>query len=80
MLQKPIQHPGKYGGKNPKAYYPSSIEYGFLTWSKDGGIRYVPGQHFMRNAAEEAEHQATNVMIDTLDKELNKLCQEMKYE
>lgn len=40
MFQKPIQHPGALGGKNSKAYYPSSMEYGFLARDKGGGLVY----------------------------------------
>lgn len=51
-LQRPIQNPGEAGGKSDHAYYPASMEYGFLTRSKGGGISYFPGFHFM---AEEGE-------------------------
>lgn len=40
VLQKPIKNPGIYGGKSPKAYYPASIEYGFLTRAPGGGYFY----------------------------------------
>lgn len=40
VLQKPIQHPGALGGKSPKAYYPSSMEYGFLARAPGGGTVY----------------------------------------
>lgn len=52
VFQKPIKNPGEAGGKSPKGYYPASMEYGFLTRSKGGGYSYVPGYHFMRDAAE----------------------------
>ena len=80
VLQKPIKNPGAAGGKNPKAYYPASQEYGFLTRSKGGGIEYVPGLHFMRQGAENAEAQAKQVMIETLEKELDKLWKEATHE
>lgn len=79
VLQKPIKNPGEAGGKNPKAYYPASQEYGFLTRSKGGGIRYVPGLHFMRQGAENADAQARQVMMETLEKELDKLWQEATH-
>ena len=40
VLQKPIKNPGILGGKSPKAYYPASIEYGFLTRAPGGGYVY----------------------------------------
>lgn len=43
VFQRPILNPGEAGGKNPKGYYPASMEYGFLTRSKGGGLSYVPG-------------------------------------
>lgn len=51
-LQRPIKNPGEAGGKSPKAYYPASMEYGFLTRSKGGGISYFPGFHFMAKEGE----------------------------
>lgn len=38
QLQRDIKHPGALGGKNPKAYYPASMEYGFLARAKGGGV------------------------------------------
>lgn len=78
IFQKPIPanpaHPGK---RNPKskddhAYYPSSVEYGFLTRSTGGGLSYVPGQHFVRNAAEKARPQVEKTVINTMITELEK--------
>ena len=40
QLQRPIKHPGALGGKSPKAYYPSSQEYGFLARAPGGGTVY----------------------------------------
>ena len=40
IFQKPIQRPGLLGGKNPKGYYPYSIEYGFLAQAPGGGYSY----------------------------------------
>lgn len=40
-LQKPIKRPGLYGGKHRSwGYVPASLEYGFLTRAKGGGIEY----------------------------------------
>ena len=72
VFQKPISHPGEAGGKNPTAYYPASMEYGFLTRSKGGGLSYVPGYHFMRKAAEQVEAAAKQAMIRTAITELEK--------
>lgn len=72
IFQKPIKNPGEFGGKNKKAYYPASMEYGFLTRSKGGGYAYVPGYHFMRNSTDEAAPAARRAVIQTATQELNK--------
>lgn len=72
VFQKPIKHPGEAGGKSSKGYYPASMEYGFLTRSKGGGYSYVPGYHFMRDAAEASSSAAKKVMIQTLNDEIDK--------
>ena len=72
IFQKPIKTPGEFGGKNKKAYYPASMEYGFLTRSKGGGLSYVPGYHFMRDATDEAAPAARRAVIQTATQELNK--------
>ena len=79
VLQKPIIHPGVAGGKSDKAYYPASQEYGFLTRSKGNGYSYIPGLHFMRQGAEQAETQSKRIMIETMEKELDKLWQEAQH-
>ena len=66
IFQKPIKNPGAAGGaKHAWAYYPASMEYGFLTRSKGNGLSYVPGYHFMRDAADAAAPEARQVIIDT---------------
>lgn len=40
-LQKPIKHPGVLGGKSPYAYYPNSVEFGFLARAPGGSTIYV---------------------------------------
>lgn len=74
VFQKPIKHPGAAGGskKTDHAYYPASMEYGFLTRSKGGGFSYVPGYHFMRDATVESAGAATKAMVDALNKEIDK--------
>lgn len=72
VFQKPIKNPGEAGGKNPKGYYPASMEYGFLTRSKGGGYSYVPGYHFMREGAASSSTAAKQTMIRTATAELEK--------
>ena len=81
VFQKPVKNPGKYGGKKSIAYYPASIEYGFLH-AAGNGYRYEPGQnppsktiqgtHFTRDAAEEATPKAVETMHEVLNEELDK--------
>lgn len=72
IFQKPIKNPGIAGGKRPHAYYPNSVEYGFLTRSTGNGLRYVQGQHFVRKAAEAARPQVESTIIKTAISELEK--------
>ena len=75
VLQRPIQNPGAAGSTSTGrgyAYYPASMEYGFLTRSKGGGIKYVPGLEFMKKGTEEAGPAASQVMINSVMKELEK--------
>ena len=73
LFQKPIQNPGALGGENSYAYYPSSMEYGFLARAKGGGVQYIEGRHFMQQGAEAASEAAKDAMIDTMTKELEKI-------
>lgn len=68
VFQKPLK-----SGKH--AYYPSSQEYGFLTRSKGGGLSYVPGYRYMRDGSEQAEGQAREKMIQTIEEEVEKAWQ-----
>lgn len=72
IFQRPIKDPGVAGGKRPHAYYPNSVEYGFLTRSTGGGLKYVPGQHFVQKAAEAARPQIESTVIKTAIAELEK--------
>lgn len=76
VFQKPIKNPGVAGGKKPTAYYPASMEYGFLTRSKGGGLDYVPGHHFMHDETEASREQFNRTVIrdvtDKLEKEWKK--------
>lgn len=72
VFQKPIKDPGAFGGKSKHAYYPASMEYGFLTRSLGGGLSYVPGYHFMRDAAESSSGAAKKEMIRVLNEEIDK--------
>lgn len=76
QLQRPIQNPGKLGGKNKKAYYPASQEYGFLARAPGGGVQYIPGKHFMRDPADANDAQVKTLMIDTTMEVLEKTWQE----
>lgn len=69
IFQKPIKHPGLYGGdpKNKHGYYPASMEHGFLTANGR-----EEGAHYMLKAAEEHGAQACGLIISTLEKELDK--------
>ena len=75
VFQRPVKNPGAAGSKSTKnghAYYPSSMEYGFLTRSKGGGLRYVEGRHFMRDGAADVETDVKSTIIDTVTKEVEK--------
>ena len=56
-LQKPIKRPGLYGGKHRSwGYVPASLEYGFLTRAKGGGIEYHSyGREFTNYGADLSE-------------------------
>lgn len=77
IFQKPIpapdaKHPGERKSKWEHAYYPASMEYGFLTRSKGGGYSYVPGYHFMRDATEGSYTAAKKAMVDHFCVEIEK--------
>lgn len=75
IFQKQIYNPGALGGGSPYAYYPSSMEYGYLARAKGGGVQYIEGRHFMRGGAESASEPAKKAMIETMTKELDKIWQ-----
>lgn len=60
-LQKPIKQPGTYGGKSPHAYYPSSLEFGFLTAKGK-----TEGSHFLKIGAESVSEEAKAVTAQNL--------------
>ena len=72
VLQKPIQNPGEAGGANSHAYYPASMEYGFLTRSKGGGISYFPGFHFMAEVGERTREAAKAAMAKKFNEAIQK--------
>lgn len=78
VLQRPIKNPGEAGGKSDKAYYPASMEYGFLTRSKGGGYDYVPGMYFMRKGAEAESAAAQQAIQATAMNEIEKIWMEKK--
>lgn len=73
---KDVKNPGKRRTSWDHAYYPASIEYGFLTRSTGGGLDYVQGKYFTRDSAEAVRPQvnktAIKAMSDALDKEWKK--------
>lgn len=71
-FQRTIKNPGEAGGKRDHAYYPASMEYGFLTRSKGGGLSYVPGYHFMQRAAEASNIPAKTAMVAALNEAIDK--------
>ena len=72
VFQRPIRNPGEAGGQNDKAYYPASMEYGFLTRSKGGGISYFPGFHFMAAAGESVRGEANAAMAKKFNEAIHK--------
>ena len=70
VFQRPIKQPGAVGGQNPKAYYPASMEYGYLT-RKGGGLKFE-GYHFMRDAPESVAFPARQAIIKAFTAELDK--------
>ena len=82
VLQKPVKNPGAAGSKSTKyghAYYPNSIEYGFLTRSKGGGYSYGPGTRELRNWMDAAEPDVADRIIQKAEEELEKLWQKAKH-
>lgn len=80
IFQKPVVNVGKYGGKKNPAYYPASVEYGFLT-SAGGGLAYKPGKasvkhvegtHFAKKAAESSAPATFQTIKRVLSEELDK--------
>lgn len=68
----PIKNPGEAGGKSDHPYYPASMEYGFLTRSKGGGISYFPGFHFMAKAGESVRDEAKASMAKKFNEAMQK--------
>jgi len=77
-LQLKINNPGRFGGKSKKGYLPASQEYGWLTGNGAGGVKFIPGKHFMREAADSTANQARQVMIETITKELEEIWKSTK--
>lgn len=71
VFQRPVKNPGAAGSTqtgNGHAYYPYSMEFGFIT--RDGG--YFPGFHFMRDGAEGSRGAAEARMVKSLNENLEK--------
>lgn len=81
VFQKPVKDVGRYGGKKGYAYYPASVEYGFLT-SAGGKLKFEPGekrptrhvegQYFARDSFVAAAPSANATMRKILNEELDK--------
>ena len=78
-LGRTAKNPGKYGGRpstdaegKARYYYPASLEYGWLTGDGNGGVKHIPGKHYMRNGAEMASESVKQVFIREFEKELDK--------
>ncbi|MGG4462609.1 HK97 gp10 family phage protein [Micromonospora provocatoris] len=69
IFQKPINDPGKYGGKRETGYYPSSQEHGFKT----SNGKHVPGKFFLKNAFQSKGNEAQKVIIGTAINEVNRI-------
>lgn len=66
--RKPIKNVGMYGGVNANAYYPQSVEWGFLT-----AHGKKEGRYFVRSAMERNESQTLQTLIDVLSSEIERL-------
>lgn len=61
LFQKPIKRPGIYGGKHKYwGYYPNSVEYGFLTRAKGGGLTYHSFGRRLRSSDMAAAAESSN--------------------
>lgn len=70
--KRPIKNPGEMGGKSDHPYYPASMEYGFLTRSKGGGISYYPGHRFMASEGETMREPAKAAMAKKFNEAIQK--------
>lgn len=52
-----------------QAFYPSSMEYGFIT----KGGKKIPGKHFLRDSLENNKTTIENIMVEVLSSEIDKL-------
>lgn len=68
FYKKKINNPGIYGGKKNPAYYPQSIEWGYPMKK-----RKMPGKYFVRSAIEQHQEASSQIIIDTLMSEIDKL-------
>lgn len=68
FYRKKIKNPGIYGGKKNPAYYPQSVEWGYPMKK-----RKVAGKYFVRSAIEAHQAESSQIIIDTLMSEIDKL-------
>lgn len=67
---KEIVRVGLYGGTRDYGYYPISVEYGFLG---PKGHQEGPNAHFVSKAIEKNQNHSLQIIINTLNKEVDKL-------
>lgn len=72
VFQKRVKRRGLLGGKSVKGYYPASMEYGYLAHDGVGGIRFMPGRHFMRDEGEAQRENAKNVIAKKFNEAIQK--------
>lgn len=67
---KKIVRVGLYGGQSDYGYYPMSVEYGFLG---PKGHQEGPNAHFVSKALDKNRNSSLQIVVDTLNKEIDKL-------
>jgi HK97 gp10 family phage protein len=67
---KQIVHVGLYGGTRDYGYYPMSVEYGFLG---PKGHQEGKNAHFVSKALDKNKNSSLQIVINTLNKEIDKL-------
>lgn len=73
VFRKDVKNKGKFGGKNPTAYYPASLEYGWKTGTGGSSGGHVEGYRFLKDTANEKEHEVLTEMTKVLAEEIDKI-------